>query len=152
MNGWCISGISSQYHSCMYVYNIFICVCVCECVCVYTHTRASLVAQMVKMAQMLKNPPAMQETWVWSLDWEDPLEEGMATHSSIHPWRIPMDRGAWKPTVHSVTKSQTQLKQLSMHAHIHTGNRVCTHTHTHTHTHRISCIYTHTQDFPGGSR
>ena len=32
MNGWCISGISSQYHSCMYVYNIFICVCVCECV------------------------------------------------------------------------------------------------------------------------
>ena len=41
---------------------------------------------------MVKNPPAMQEvqeTWVQSLDWEDPLEEGMATHSSILTWRIP---------------------------------------------------------------
>ena len=44
---------------------------------------ASLVAQMVK------NLPAMQEAWVRSLDWEDPLEEGMATHSSILTWRIP---------------------------------------------------------------
>ena len=41
------------------------------------------------MAQTVKNPPAMQETWVPSLDWEDPLEEGMATHSSILAWRIP---------------------------------------------------------------
>ena len=38
---------------------------------------------------MVKNPPAMQETWVGSLGWEDPLEEGMATHSSILAWRIP---------------------------------------------------------------
>ena len=38
----------------------------------------------------------MQEIWVRSLDWEDPLEEGMATHSSILAWRIPMDRGAWQ--------------------------------------------------------
>ena len=45
------------------------------------------------VAQMAKNSPAMQETWVWSLDWEDPLEEGMATHSNILAWRIPMDRG-----------------------------------------------------------
>ena len=37
---------------------------------------------------MVKNPPAMQETWVQSLVWEDPLEEGMATHSSILAWRI----------------------------------------------------------------
>ena len=37
----------------------------------------------------------MQETWVRSLSWEDPLEEGMGTHSSILAWRIPMDRGAW---------------------------------------------------------
>ena len=44
---------------------------------------------------MVKNPPAMQETWVRSLDWEDPLEEGMTIHSSILAWRIPMDRGAW---------------------------------------------------------
>ena len=41
------------------------------------------------MAQMVKNPPGMQETWVQSLGWEDPLEEGMATHSSILVWRIP---------------------------------------------------------------
>ena len=38
---------------------------------------------------MVRNLPAMQETWVRSLDWEDPLEEGMATHSSILAWRIP---------------------------------------------------------------
>ena len=48
---------------------------------------ASLVAQVVK------NPPAMREIWVQSLGWEDPLEEGMAAHSSILAWRIPMDRG-----------------------------------------------------------
>ena len=40
------------------------------------------------MAQMVKNPPVMQETWVQSLGWEDPLEEGMATYSSILIWRI----------------------------------------------------------------
>ena len=61
---------------------------------------ASLVAQMVK------NLPAMWETWVQSLGWEDPLEEDMATHSSILAWRIPLDRGAWRATVHGVTKSQ----------------------------------------------
>ena len=64
--------------------------------------RASLVAQMVK------NPPAMQETWVQSLDREDPLDEGMATHSSIIlAWRILMVREAWWATVHGVEKSQT---------------------------------------------
>ena len=41
------------------------------------------------MAQTVKNPPAMWETWIRSLGWEDPLEEGMATHSSILAWRIP---------------------------------------------------------------
>ena len=41
------------------------------------------------VAQLVKNPPAMQETWVQSLDWEDPLEKGKATHSSILAWRIP---------------------------------------------------------------
>ena len=44
------------------------------------------------VAQMGKNPPAMKETWVQSLGWEDPLEEGMVTHSSILAWGIPMDR------------------------------------------------------------
>ena len=57
--------------------------------------------------QTVKNPPAMRETWVRSLGWEDPLDEGMATHSSILAWRIPMDRGGWWATVHGVAKSQT---------------------------------------------
>ena len=61
------------------------------------------------MVQMVKNLPAMQETWVRSLDWEDPLEEVMATHSSILAWRIPMDRRAWWATVHEVAESWTQL-------------------------------------------
>ena len=61
------------------------------------------------VAQLVKNLPAMQETWVLTLGWENTLEEGMATHSSILAWRIPMDRGAWQATVHGVTKSQTQL-------------------------------------------
>ena len=41
------------------------------------------------MVQIVKNPPAMWETWVRSLGWEDPLEKGTATHSSILAWRIP---------------------------------------------------------------
>ena len=41
------------------------------------------------MSQLVKNPPAMWETWVQSLHWEDPLEKGQATHSSIFAWRIP---------------------------------------------------------------
>ena len=48
------------------------------------------------VGELVKNLPAMQETWVLSLSWEDPLEEGMATHPSILAWRIPMDRGAWQ--------------------------------------------------------
>ena len=47
------------------------------------------------VAQTAKNLPAIQETWVQSLGWEDLLEEDMATHSSILAWRIPMDRGTW---------------------------------------------------------
>ena len=61
------------------------------------------------MAQTVKNLLAMQETWVRSLGWEDTLEEGMATHSSILAWRIPMNRGTWCAAVHGVTKSQTRL-------------------------------------------
>ena len=64
---------------------------------------ASLVAQVVK------NPSAMHEPWVQYLGCKDPLEEGMAAHSSILAWRIPLDRGAWRATVHGVAKSQTQL-------------------------------------------
>ena len=60
---------------------------------------ASLVAQMVK------NLPAVWEIWVWSLRWGDPLEEGIATDSSILAWRIPMDRGSWWATVRGITES-----------------------------------------------
>ena len=53
----------------------------------YSHEKwASLVAQIVK------SPPTIWETWVQSLGWQDPLEKGMATHCSILAWRIPMDR------------------------------------------------------------
>ena len=45
------------------------------------------------------------ETWVRSLGWEDPLENGVATHDNILAWRIPMDRGAWQATVYGVKKS-----------------------------------------------
>ena len=62
------------------------------------------------MAQLVKNPPAIWETWLQSLDWEDPLEKGMATHSDILAWKIP-----WT-TVHGVTKSQTGLSDF--HSHI----------------------------------
>ena len=71
--------------------------------------RASLVAQTVK------NLPTMWETWVWSLGRENSLEDGMATHSSILVWKIPMDRGAWRDTVHEVTKSHTWLTK---HNHV----------------------------------
>ena len=64
---------------------------------------ASLVTQLVK------NPPAMRETWVPSPGCEDPLKEGMATHSSILAWRILTDRGTWRAVVSGVAKSQTQL-------------------------------------------
>ena len=63
---------------------------------------ASLVAQMVK------NPPAMRETWVQSLGWEDPLEKGKATHSSILSWSIPCC------IVHGVAKSLTQLSDFHL--------------------------------------
>ena len=56
---------------------------------------------------MVKNLPAMWETWVQSMGLEDPLEEGMATHSSILAWRIPTHRGAWWDIVHGVSKSWT---------------------------------------------
>ena len=67
---------------------------------------ASLVAQLVK------NPPAMQETWVRSLDWEDPRKKGTATQSSILAWRIP-----WTVyIVHGVVKSQTWLSDFHFHS------------------------------------
>ena len=73
------------------------------------------------MAQTVKNLPAMQEIWVPSVGREDPLEEEMATHSSILAWRIPWTEESGWAMVHGVTESDT-TEQL-------------THTHTHTHCH-----------------
>ena len=59
------------------------------------------------MAQIVKNLPAMQETGVQSLGWEDPLEKEMATHSSIFAWRIPWTEEPDGLTVHGVAENQT---------------------------------------------
>ena len=67
------------------------------------------------MAQSVKRLPAMRETQVQSLGQEDLLEVEMAPHSSILAWRIPMDRGTWRATVHGVAESQTRLSNY------HTG-------------------------------
>ena len=63
--------------------------------------QASLVAQMVK------NPPAMLETWVRSLGWEDPLEEGLAIHSSILAWRIPWQKSLVDYSAQGCKESET---------------------------------------------
>ena len=68
--------------------------------------RVSQVALIVKNLLLMQE---MQETQFQSLGREDPLEDGMAIHSSILAWRIPMDRGAWWATVQRVAKSWTQL-------------------------------------------
>ena len=70
---------------------------------------ASLVPRLVK------NMPAMQETWVRSLGWEDPLEKGTSTRSSIIAWRIYL----MDCIVHEVTKSQTQLRNFHFHFLLH---------------------------------
>ena len=65
----------------------------------------------------------MQETWVRSLGWEDLMEEGMATHSSIFAWKITMDGGAWWATVYGVAKSQTQLSDQAQHMPCHESRK-----------------------------
>ena len=64
---------------------------------------ASLVAQGVE------NPPALRKNWVQSLGWEDPLEEGMATHSGILAWKIPRAEEPGGAIDHGAAKSQTRL-------------------------------------------
>ena len=59
------------------------------------------------MAHTVKKLLALRETWVRSLGWEDPLEDGMVTHSSILAWKIPLDREAWQATVHGIAESDT---------------------------------------------
>ena len=56
------------------------------------------------VTQMVKNLPAMQEIWVPALGWEDSLEKGLATHSSILAWENPLGRGGWQATVHGITE------------------------------------------------
>ena len=68
---------------------------------IHDQLKASLVVQLGM------NPPVRRETWVRSQGWENPLEDGMATHSNILAWRIPMARGARWATVHGVTRGQT---------------------------------------------
>ena len=63
------------------------------------------------LAQMVKNPPALWETWVQSLGWEAPLEKGKGTHSSILAWRIPWTEEPGR-LVHWVAKSRTQLSNF----------------------------------------
>ena len=65
------------------------------------------------MAQMVENLTAMQETWDPSLCWEDPLEEGMATPLQYSCLENPMNRGAWRPTVHGVAELDT-TERLSL--------------------------------------
>ena len=68
------------------------------------------------VVQMGKTLPAMWVTWVQSLGQGDPLEEGMATHSSILAWSVPMDREDWQATVHGVVKSWTRLGNSAHHS------------------------------------
>ena len=65
-------------------------------------------------AQLVKNPPAMRETWLRFLGWEDLLEKGKAPHSRILAWRIP-----W--TIHGRAKSRTWLPDAHIHVHTHQG-------------------------------
>ena len=62
----------------------------------------------VNLSQMVRNPPAMRDTWVRSLGWEDPLEEGMATHSSLLAWRISWTEEPGRLQSRGVTKSLTR--------------------------------------------
>ena len=87
---------------------------------VYCSSLGSFYAMLSLVGQTVKNPSAMRETWVQSLGWEDTLEQGMATHSSILAWRIPMDRGAWRATIfagsqrieHRTEQWSTRLNRL----------------------------------------
>ena len=70
------------------------------------------------MVQLVKHLPAVQETQVQSLGWEDPLGKEMATRSNILAWKNPMDRGAWATRVHGTAKSQ-----MTEHHHHTNGNQ-----------------------------
>ena len=99
------------------------------------------------VAQMVKNPPAIQETQAQSLDQEDPLEKGMATHSNIFTWRIPRTEESgrllligsqrvghdWSSLVHMYTYMGSGIPFLPWELFMLHNTHVCTLTHTHTH-------------------
>ena len=100
---WYKWDIKVPYYYCTAIYSSFRPVNIC-----FIYLGAPILAASL-VVQMVKNPPTMWDTWIWFLGWEDPLEEGMVTHSSSPSWRIPMDREAWWATVHEVAESCTQL-------------------------------------------
>ena len=91
-------GLASPYHYLSQSLKIYLCVHTHT----HTHTHTHIILEASLVAQMVKNLPVMQETWVWFLGQKDHLEKGMATHSSILAWRIPWTRGDWWATVHGV--------------------------------------------------
>ena len=83
----------------------------CGCVIQF----ANVLQWVSLVAQLVKNWLAMWQTWVRSLGWKDPVEEGMANHSSFLAWRIPMDWGAWWATCPWDHKELNTAEWLSMH-------------------------------------
>ena len=83
---------------------------------IYTHTHTPTWASLV--AQMVKNLPAMRQTWVQSLGWEDPLEKGKANHSSILAWRIPWTEEPGRLQSMGL-QSWTQLSKFHFHFHMY---------------------------------
>ena len=75
--------------------------------------------EIIYVAQTVKNLPAIRDTWVSSLGWEDIREQSMTTQSSILAWRIPMDRGAWWATAHEVANSRTWLNTAYIYIYIY---------------------------------
>ena len=76
-------------------------------------------------AKMVKNLPAMRETWVQSLGWKDPLEKGMAIYSSILAWRIPWTEESGGLQSLGLQRSQTQLSDFHLLTHLeHTGRKI----------------------------
>ena len=102
-----ISGSSAFSKSCLNIWKFLVRVLLKPSVMDFEHYIASMWASLI--AQLVKNPPAMQETWIQSLGCDDLLEEDIAAHSSILAWSIAMDRGAWRAAVHGAAKSQTLL-------------------------------------------
>ena len=119
------------------LYTYIILYIICECIyilymCEYIHIYHTeyvkcIISISALLAQMVQNLPAVWETWVWSLGWEDPVEEGVTTPDALYSClENPMDRGAWRATVRGIAKSQTWQTDSAQHI---------------THSQDIYCIY-----------